>query len=264
MLQTGLSAFEIIKLYSGNATFMLMFVLSLVYLWVFEKDRIKKSVLVVLSVIMLVLFVFPLFSYIFMDKFGEEGTYYRFLWLVPTAIVSSYTILKILERFKNKFVKIGAFTFVVICIYIGGVNMYEAPVFYKAENAYELPQCVIDMCDDMMITEGREYEAVFPDAILQYPRLYTTFITMPYGFETLQFGKGAHSELHDEMVKDEIDVEYLCALCEGKHIHYIVLNQNKTLNGSFDNCNYEFAGSYGNYDMYKSTTLYFGAWEDLE
>ena len=75
MLQTGLSAFEIIKLYSGNATFMLMFVLSLVYLWVFEKDRIKKSVLVVLSVIMLVLFVFPLFSYIFMDKFREEGTY---------------------------------------------------------------------------------------------------------------------------------------------------------------------------------------------
>ena len=108
MLESGLNSFEIIKLYSGNTTFMLMFALSLIYLWVFEKDRVKKAVLVILSVTMLVLFVFPLFSHFFMDKMDEAGTYYRFLWLLPTSIVSGYAVFHILDRFKNRFLRTGA------------------------------------------------------------------------------------------------------------------------------------------------------------
>ena len=263
MLESGLNSFEIIKLYSGNTTFMLMFALSLIYLWVFEKDRVKKAVLVFMSVTLLVLFVFPLFSYFFMDKMNESDTYYRFLWLLPTSIVSGYTVFTILDRFKKKIVKIGAFTVVIICVLIGGVFMYDSPSFFKATNAYQIPQCVVDMCDDMVIKE-REYEAVFPDEILQYPRQYTTYITMPYGFEMLQFGHGQNDDIHAEMVKDTLDVRTLALLCEGRHIHYIVINSNKTLDGRFEDYNYEFAGNYGDYRMYKSTTMFFDTWDKFE
>ena len=263
MLANGLNPFEIIKLYSGNTTFMLMFTLSLVYLWVFEKDKVKKAVLVFLSLTMLVLFVFPLFANFFMERMDESGTYYRFLWLVPTTIVSSYTVFHILDRFKNRFVKTLAFLIVTVCIMIGGVFMYEAPTFYDAENAYEIPQCVVDMCDDILVND-REYEAVFPDEILQYPRLYSSYIVLPYGFEMLQFGYGRNDDIHAEMVKDTLDVPYLAALCEGKHVHYIVINQNKTLNGNFEDYNYEFVGEYGDYRMYKSTTMFFGPWEEYD
>ena len=68
MLETGLSPIEILKLYSGNATFMLMFIIALIYLWCFEKDKVKKAVLVLASVTFLVLFVFPPFAYIFMNQ----------------------------------------------------------------------------------------------------------------------------------------------------------------------------------------------------
>ena len=263
MLESGLSPFEIIKLYSGNTTFMLMFALSLIYLWVFEKDKVKKAVLVFLSVTMLVLFVFPLFAHLFMEKLGESGTYYRFLWLVPTSIVSAYTVFHILDRFKNRWVKTGAFSFITVCVIIGGVFMYEAPAFYDAKNAYELPQCVVDMVDDMVVAD-REYEAVFPDEILQYPRQYSTYIVMPYGFETLQFGHGLNDTIHNEMVKDTLDVKYLCNLCEGNHVHYIVINKNKTLNGRFEDNNYEYVGDYGDYLMYRCTTLFYGPWEEFE
>ena len=151
MLETGLTPIEIIKLYSGNATFMLMFFLSLVYLWCFEKDRVKKAVLVFMSVVFLVLFVFPVFANVVMYKFGEAGTYYRFLWLIPTTIVSAYSIISILERFKKVYIRLIAFAIVLICIMIGGVFMYDAPVFIKADNAYELPQDVIDICDEIII-----------------------------------------------------------------------------------------------------------------
>ena len=141
--------------------------------------------------------------------------------------------------------------------------MYESPAFFDSTNAYQIPQCVVDMCDDMLIAD-REYEAVFPDEILQYPRQYTTYITMPYGFEMLQFGHGMNEDIHSEMVKDTLDVQMLALLCEGKHVHYIVINNNKTLDGRFEDYNYELVGVYGDYSMYKSTTMFFDSWDKFE
>ncbi len=252
---------NILKEYSGNCTFMLMYIASLLYLWVFEKDKVKKAVLVTSSVVFAVLFVFPLFSHFFVDLMDEEDTYYRFLWLWPTAIVSSYAAFCVLDRIKKKVWKIILFALLIVCISIGGVYMYEMPTLFKAENAYEIPQCVIDMCDDMII-EGREIEAVFPDEILQYPRLYSAYVVMPYGFEMLQFQK--EHEVHEIMKQVEIDVPELTRHCEGRSIHYIVLNKNRILSADPADYNYEFFGSYGDYDVYKSTTLFFGQWEDYD
>lgn len=263
MLETGLNPFQIIKLYSGNCTFILMFLVALIYLWIFEKDNIKKAVLVISSAVFCILFVMPIFEYLFMNRLGEAGTYYRFLWLVPTAIVSSYATFHILDRFKKLFVKIIAIVILLVCICIGGVYMYQAPVFIKGNNPYQIPDYVLDICDEVII-ENREVGVVFPDEILQYPRLYSAYIVMPYGFETLQFGTGPNSAIHDEMLKDTIDVKTLAALSEEKGFHYIVLNINKKLDGKFEDNYYEYVGRYGDYDLYKNTRLFFGQWEDFE
>ena len=263
MLENIQTPIEILKLYSGNATFMLMFIIALVYLWCFEKDKVKKAVLVFASVTALVLFVFPPFAYIFMEKAGEASTYYRFLWLVPSTIVSAYAIVRIISRIKKVYLKFIVFIPIIVCIMIGGVYMYDAPVFIKSSNAYQIPDDVKAICDEIII-ENREVGAVFPDEILQYPRLYSAYIVMPYGFETLQFGKGDAEEIHNEMIKETIDVKTLANLCEERKLHYIILNQNRILDDDFSKYNFEFVGHYGNYDLYKSTTAFFGQWEDYE
>lgn len=255
------TSLDILKEYSGNCTFMLMYMVALIYLWTFEKDKVKKAILVTSSVAFAVLFVFPLFSYFFMNKMGEADTYYRFIWLWSTAIVSAYTTFLILGRIKKKVVSIILFAGLVVCISIGGVYMYDMPTLYKAENAYQIPECVVEMCDDMLI-EGREIEAVFPDEILQYPRLYSAYVVMPYGFEMLQFQ--TENPIHDIMKQDDIDVPTLTMLCEQNVVHYIVLNKNRNLSANPADYNYEFFGSYGDYDVYKSTTLFFGQWEDYD
>lgn len=252
---------DILKEYSGNCTFMLMYVVALIYLWYFEKDKVKKAVLVTSSVVFAVLFVFPLFSYFFIEKMDELDTYYRFLWLWPTAIVSSYATFLILGRIKKKWIQIVLFAGLIGCISFGGVYMYEMPTLYKAENAYQIPECVIEMCDDMII-EGREIEAVFPDEILQYPRLYSAYVVMPYGFDMLQFQY--EDEIHDIMKEVDIDVPRLASLCEQNVIHYIVLNKNRNLSADLEDYNYEYFGSYGDYDVYRTTTLFLGQWEDYD
>lgn len=254
-------SFRILKEYSGNCTFMLMYAVSLCYLLIFEKDKVKKAVLAVAGAVFAVLFVFPIFSYFFINIMDEADTYYRFIWLWSTAIVSSYAAIRIIDRFKNKIVKIILFAVLIVCISIGGVYMYDMPTLFKAENAYQIPQCVIDMCDDMII-ENREVEVVFPDEILQYPRLYSAYIDMPYGFDILQFQYP--DDIHDIMREINIDTAELTKFCEWNHVHYLVLNKNRVLSEPVDNFNFEFFGSYGDYDVYKSTTMFFGQWEDYE
>ena len=56
----------------------------------------------------------------------------------------------------------------------------------------------------------------------------------------------------------------LALLCEGKHVHYIVINNNKALDGRFEDYNYELVGVYGDYSMYKSTTMFFDSWDKFE
>lgn len=264
MLELLCKPFEIIKSYSGNCTFLLLFVASLFVICIFEKDKVKKSIVAYSSIALLLLFLLPAMPFVFINKLHEGDTYYRFLWLLPMGIVSSYAIFIVISKMKALAFKLISFIIVLVCIIIGGVYMYESPTFYKAENLYELPQCVIDMCDEMTIYEDREYEAVFPDEILQYPRLYSPYISMPYGFETLQFGTGHNSAIHDEMVKDDIDVEKLTDLCEQANIHYIVLNQNRRLDANMDDYHYVYIGSYGDYNLYKSTEMFFGEWKDFE
>ena len=43
-----------------------------------------------------------------------------------------------------------------------------------------------------------------------------------------------------------------------------VINNNKTLDGRFEDYNYEFVGVYGDYSMYKSTTMFFDSWDKFE
>lgn len=257
------STIEIFRLYSGNLTFMILFAASLVYLWIFEKDKIKKAVLVFSTTIFVLLFFVPFFADLFMVKLGEADTYYRFIWLFPSTVISSYAIFHFISRFKSRFCRAGLLAVVIVCILYGGVFMYENPVLFKAENPYEIPQCVIDICDDIVI-EGREVEAVFPDEILQYVRQYTSYVVMPYGFEKLQFGNGLNERIHDIMVLEDIDVQTLCALCEEEHVHYIVLNKNRRLSADPADYNYEFVGQYGDYLLYKNTWMYYGRWEDYE
>ena len=263
MISAGVSTINIFRLYSGNGTFMLLYAASLLYLLIFEKDKVKKYILGVSSVVFALLFVFPLFAYVFMDKLGEADIYYRFLWLLPSTIVSSYASLSLIARFKKKIVQTVLLAVLTVLILIGGVFMYEAPVLSDSTNEYELPQCVVDICDDIII-EGREVEAVFPDEILQYVRQYSAFVAMPYGFEMLQFGYSMNSDIHDIMVCDNIDVPTLCALCEDRHVHYIVLNKNRILNDDFSKYNYEYVGDYGDYMLYKNTVMFYGQWEDYE
>ena len=124
---SDLNFIKVFKLYSGNATFMLLFAVSLIYLWIFERDRVKKAVLVFTTSALGLLVAFPLFARLVMYKFDEMGTYYRFIWLLPTGIVSSYAIVLFIGLFLpfiyiwqkySPYVGNCQYTYIILRLYI--------------------------------------------------------------------------------------------------------------------------------------------------
>ena len=102
------SALLMLKMYSGNCSLTLLFVASLIYLWITEKNKGRKAILVYVSVAILAMFLFPVLSYFVVTIMNEEEIYYRILWALPMGIVISYAAVKFSSHEKSVFLRISA------------------------------------------------------------------------------------------------------------------------------------------------------------
>ena len=178
------SALLMLKMYSGNCSLTLLFVASLIYLWITEKNKGRKAILVYVSVAILALFLFPVLSYFVVTIMNEEEIYYRILWALPMGIVISYAAVKFLSAIKKKWLQAVLLFMLAIYIMGGGHLVYKSPQFSKAENWYQVPDSVVSICDAIVIP-GREIKAAFPPELVQYVRQYSPYVVMPYGYDSL-------------------------------------------------------------------------------
>ena len=236
--------------YGGNGLLLLYYVVALVYLLVRERDKENRTMMTTYPVILMILFFVPLFPYVVCNILGEQETFYRFLWLIPMSAVSAYATILFLEKIKFKWLKAVVGMVAMICVAVGGNPGYQSPVMVPAENAYQIPAEVVDLCDSMVVP-GREVEAVFPHELVPYIRQYTAYIKMPYGYETMVDRWGFSNELADEMIQDVSNVKKLTSLAREKGCHYIVLNKNHYIDEDPEKYDFEVLYSTEHYIVYR-------------
>ena len=178
------SALAMLKLYSGNGSLTLLFVASLVYLWITEKNKGRKAILVYGSLVILAVFLFPPLTNLVVNTLEEEEIYYRLLWALPMGPVIAYAAVKCISNIKKQWLQAGVLLLLVAYIIIGGHLVYKSPQFSKAQNAYQVPDAVVQICDAIEVP-GREVMAIFPHELVQYVRQYSAFVVMPYGYDAL-------------------------------------------------------------------------------
>lgn len=205
--------------YMGTGLTIILFLLALVYLFIFEKNKPRRILFVYTPVIILLLFFNPLFAWVFGRVEGGE-TYFRLFWLLPYLAVLSYTAVLIAERQKGKKVLCVAAAAAVLFA-VSGKLVYTNPLYSRAENIYHMPDSVVHICDAIEIP-GREVRAVFPHELLLYVRQYSPVVRLPYGREVLM---DTLHEMYGTMEADEIDLEKLLSLSRKEECHYIVFRQ---------------------------------------
>ena len=256
MVGEGLSALQMLQFYIGNGSLMLLFAVALVYLWAKEKNKSFKVLMIYFSAGLLALFFVPPLLF-FVRKMGEGEIYYRLLWLLPIGIVIPYAVTKFAAECKKKWLKYTVIVLVCAYIAVGGNCVYHAPQFSRAQNAYQIPQEVIDICDAIVV-EGREVKAVFPHELIQYVRQYSAFVVLTYGYDSIVERWGLNHPMEEEMRKEVSDASVLASLARESHTHYIVLNKNHQVKGALEEHEFEIFYSTANYVVYLDKNAYLG------
>lgn len=237
--------FEIFKEYSGTGYLSILFVVALVYLWMTEKNKITRYIFVYGAGIIQILFFVPFFYWGY--NILDEGTYYRILWLLPSTIVIAYSAVRVMGQHT----KVGLLLSILV-VMISGQYVYSSVYITKAENAYNIPQEVIEVCDMIGPEEGEErIWAIFPDDMIHYVRQYTIDVQMVYGREVLvNSWDTADHPLYEVMSEEILDVEELAELVELYACNYVILNKEKEVDGDLAEAGIEWFGETDTHVVY--------------
>ncbi|MBQ7782289.1 MAG: hypothetical protein IJ405_09730 [Lachnospiraceae bacterium] len=233
--------------YVGTGMLAALFLAAEVYLFVTEKNKTTRIILLYVPVLLLVLFFSPLFAKIVFAFTGDE-IYWRILWLVPVVPVLAYAACKIIISINGK-KKIVAGVVMALVLMVSGRLVYKNPGFIKAENAYHIPQAVVNLCDAI---RGEEHVmAAFPVEHLYYVRQYTESINMAYGREMLRSDWGAKNRLYDLLLLPVLEVEEIVGELRSRQCEYVIFSEEKELNGAFENYDFEFFYETDGYVVYR-------------
>lgn|GEM_PF-1045044 len=240
---------KILTEYGGNCTLLLYYILCVIYLFVREKNKAIKVALSVLSIIVLVLFAMPFVYEILAVKLSETDGYYRMLWLLPTSIVSAYATIKIAMELPHKYASYGLIIIMLICFAIGGNIVYHSPFFVKAENVYQVPDAVVDICD--YITEDNPVVvATFPMELCPYVRQYTVNVLQTYGYDELRRGLSDSEDFVKEMTKGNPNLEILTFGTRYHGSQFVILHSSVKPVGNMEDYDYYLLTTIDGYNVY--------------
>lgn len=238
--------------YMGTGLLVIWFLITLLYMWIYEEKKSVRIVFMYIPVIILLLYFNPLFAAVVVKILGDE-IYYRILWIVPYVCVTAYGGVELWGRLRG--IKQFVCGVCLICIFmLSGSYIYQSPLFHKAENVYHVPEEVVTLCDAIVIP-GREVMAVFPGEILQYVRQYTPLVRMPYGREMLVERWNFSDPLYSAMEKETINVENLTAKARERMCHYIILASDRKMDGEMAEYDYVEYKRTQKYVIYKDTRV---------
>lgn len=241
-------ATDLFREYAGTGLIVILYLLSLIYLWAKEKRKYIRILFLYVPVILLLLYFNPLFAEV-LYRLAEGEIYYRILWLLPVTVTIAFTAVEIYSQLRDGH-RILFGLAAAAGIIVSGSYIYNNPYFQKAENLYHMPESVVHICDAIAVS-GREVQAVFPLELVQFVRQYDPTICMPYGREVTVERWVGGSELAAEMEKESIDLNRFAPLAKEEGCHYVILPEDKSMIGSPADYNWEVFGRTDGYVIYR-------------
>ena len=251
-----------LKLYFGNPLSGILLLASALYLAIAEKDLKKRIVLGFLPLVVLAGFLFPITKIVYVAVFDDgSDTYYRLLWLIPSYVVIGYALVRLIttleDRVKKTFVLWISLAAALLLITAGGSLVYLNRYMSVAENAYHIPQNVIDICDLISPKEGEgRVRAAFPSELVHFVRQYDTKIMMPYGREMIASQWDYYNPVYEVMEKPErISAGDLAVALREANCDYVILANDRPIDEDITSYGYEIVGSVDKYNIYQDTKM---------
>lgn len=244
---------EDIILYNNNRFLILLFLAALIFLWITERDKRIKTVLVYFVTAITVLFCCPLYAWIGMKVDAE--IYYRVFWSIPIGILVCYSAVRAISHFKKFISRVLVCILTVLVICMNGKFYFTNTLHFKAVNAYHMPQVVIDVADALKMEKYKPIAAI-PAELLPFIRQYSADIFTPYGRNIVETQWNFSNALYDAMEAEEYDAQKIAQCARDEHCTYAVLSSVKPMKGSMEEQNYIYKGLVSGYYIYMDYNYY--------
>lgn len=246
---------EDVRLYNSNSLLLPLFLIALLFLWVTEKDKNLRVVLLYLVAAIGAVFVCPVYAWVGMKIDAE--IYYRVLWTLPIGILVCYSAVKLMTYFKAAVSRALVFLMAILVIVMNGDLVYTNSFHIRSVNAYHIPQQVIDVADALKLDNYTPI-AVLPAELLPFFRQYTADVFTPYGRNILEPSWNFQNELYNAMEGDNTtyDVEEVARCARDEHCAFVVLSCAKQMNGSMEEQGYFLFRFVQGYFIYMDYSYY--------
>lgn len=244
---------EDIVLYNNNRFLILLFLAALIFLWITERDKRIKTVLVYFVTAITVVFCCPLYAWIGMKVDAE--IYYRVFWSIPIGILVCYSAVRAVSHFKKRISRVLVCILTVLVICMNGKFYFTNTLHFKAVNAYHMPQVVIDVADALKMEKYKPIAAI-PAELLPFIRQYSADIFTPYGRNIVETQWNFSNALYDAMEAQEYDAGEIAQCAREEHCTYVVLSSIKPMEGSMEEQNYIYKGLVSGYYIYMDYNYY--------
>ena len=190
----------------GSYAYQGMFYLSLIVIFVLERDKIKKHMFATYAFIVMLIIINPItikILEVFLGEGGYAAYYQRIFSTIPLICIIAYGFVLLLNELDGlkKLILTLVMCFMVI---IGGNNIYATDWMQKADNLSKIPLETIELCDYLASVEGDVTVAV-PSSMVCDVRQQEATLYMPYGRKSIpEWGKLLDNDVPyvDEVMKN--------------------------------------------------------------
>ena len=251
MIDNIKDVFRIITEYMGSGFYVILYVAALVWLFITEKDKVRRLILCYLPLTLLLIYLCPVYYRVYVLKLDSHGTYYRNLWLLPMTVTVVYAFCKVIAlpglrligekggneaaatntdtanataenttaantgaSFSGVVFRVIAAAFVCGVLMICGKFSFGSSTSARAENLYHIPDYCIELCDLMeQDIPGVNVYACVPLEMLFYIRQYDPDINLVYGRDAAEPVWGYYNETYEAYeLAEELDWEKVLKL----------------------------------------------------
>lgn len=245
-------------LFWGTGHYEILFLISLLYIFITEKNKKNKQMLFWYSVIILFIILNPLFANGIRFFFSIGAVYTRLYLLIPIHIVIAYAMLRVLEDVKQVSGKVVLSAGFLLLLLLSGTTYYQEGLFSRADNFMKIPNEVIGVCN-ILQDDGDMVKVIAPADLLPYIRQYDADILLCYGRNGNSIGNSAErkrmDDLYAQFENPEIDVEYIVSELQDIKCNYIVYYKNDSVIEQFLMRGYVWIGETGDYVVLKEAGI---------
>lgn len=232
----------------GSGMFILLYLIALFYLFINEKDIVKRRIFCYSSLIIIFVVMNPIFNKL-VGGIYKKTIYWRFFWTLPMGISVAYVGVDVVSKLDEKRKRIFASIAIIILIIFSGKLIYNDTNYQKVDNLYKHTDEDVFIAHQIAIDDAEYKRIICPEKLNNHLRQIEPSLIMAYP-------RVASGDYEDYPIRDCINkgqVEEIDKFAKENDFNYVIFKKETELTAPMEAAGFHLIYETENYRIYKKS-----------